>query len=286
PVLDNDASFSQKNDDSFSKYYDKSYKKRRQKPVKAFRIKSERLDNNRLLVIEGFAAVKSVIEAAHKYDTTLTVFLTALYIKALSMEMPVESRRKPIVISIPVNLRPYFPSSTAKNFFGMITVSYTVKGENAELDDIIACVSEAFKKQLKREELAVRMNTLASLEHNPLAKIAPLSLKNAVLREARHMAIKRETSVISNVGKITMPSEFDGLIKQFSVFVSTQNIQLNICSYRDVLQMGITSCYASSDVQRNFFRALTEQGIEVTIRSNDSYNEGGDEPCSSAENAK
>ena len=290
PILDNDASFSQKNDDSFRKYYDKSVKKRRVKMIKAFRLRGDRLDNNRLSVIEGFASIKSVIAAAHKYNTTLTVFLTSLYIKALSLEMPLQSRSKPIVINIPVNLRKYFPSETAKNFFGMISVSYSFAERDGSLEDIISCISEAFKTQLTKENLAVRMNNLAALEHNPFVKIAPLPMRNEVLRIARHIGIKSETSVISNVGKINMPEEFNGLIKCFSVFVSTQNIQLNICSYNDVLQMGFTSSYVSADVQRNFFRSLTEQGIEVTVRSNDSYSEivpeREDEQCSSAENAE
>ena len=290
PILDNDASFSQKNDDSFRKYYDKSVKKRRVKMIKAFRLRGDRLDNNRLSVIEGFASIKSVIGAAHKYNTTLTVFLTSLYIKALSMEMPLQSRSKPIVINIPVNLRKYFPSETAKNFFGMISVSYSFAERDGSIEDIISCISEAFKTQLTKENLAVRMNNLAALEHNPFVKIAPLPMKNEVLRIARHIGVKSETSVISNIGKISMPEEFNGLIKCFSVFVSTQNIQLNICSYKDVLQMGFTSSYVSADVQRNFFRSLTEQGIEVTVRSNDSYSEivpeREDEQCSSAENAE
>ncbi|MBQ5332248.1 MAG: hypothetical protein J6K92_03165 [Oscillospiraceae bacterium] len=290
PVLDNDASFSQKNSDSFSKYYDKSIKKPRTKRIKAFRLKCERLENNRLSVIEGFASVKSVIAAAHNNKTTLTVFLTALYIKALSMEMSVQSRKKPVVINIPVNLRQFFPSETAKNFFGMISVKYDFFRQDGSLEDIISCVDRQFKEQLTKEKLAVRMNSLAALEHNPFVRIAPLPLKNRVLRIARHITVKGETSVISNVGRIQMPQQFDELIKSFSVFVSTGNIQLNICSFNDVLQMGITSCYASTDVQRNFFRALTSQGIEVTIRSNDSYAERDSkeeaEECSSAENAK
>lgn len=290
PVLDNDASFSQKNSDSFSKYYDKSIKKQKIKRIKAFRLRSERLENNKLSAIEGFASVKSVIEAAHKYNTTLTVFLTALYIKSLSMEMSVQSRKKPVVINIPVNLRQYFPSETAKNFFGMISVQYNFSQRDGTLEDIITCVDEMFKAQLTKDNLAVRMNSYAALERNPFVRIAPLPFKNRVLRAARHISVKSETSVISNVGRIKMPKQFDELIKNFSVFVSTGNIQLNICSYNDVLQMGITSCYSSTDVQRNFFRALTSQGIEVTIRSNDSYAERTvreeAEECSSAENAE
>lgn len=272
PFLESGASFSQKSSDSFSKYYDSSVKgKKKAKYVKAFRLGYERLDNNGLSVTEGFASVKSVIEAAHRYSSTLTVYLTALYIKALSMEMPLSGKRRPLVINIPVNLRPYFPSETAKNFFGMISVSYRFDRQPDDIESIAAYVKSSFEEQLTKENLAVRMNSLAALEHNPLARIAPLPLKNEVLKIARHINIKSETSVISNVGRIKMPKEFDGLIKRFSVFVSTQNIQLNICSYNDSLQMSITSSYASSDVQRTFFRLLTEQGIEVTVRSNDSY---------------
>lgn len=271
PLLDNDSSFTQQSDDSFSKYYDKNMKKKQTKPVKAFRIRSNRLDGNRLLAIEGFASVKEIKEAAHKYDTTITVFLTALYIKALSMEMPLESSGKPVIINLPVNLRQFFPSETAKNFFGMFSVIYDFSKRDGSIEDIVSQVSEQFKDQLTRDNLAIRMNAYASIEHNPFARIAPLPLKDAVLRAGRAKSIKHETSVISNVGRINMPPQFDDLIKRFSVFVSTSNIQLNICSYNDVLQMGITSGYESTDVQRNFFRCLTSLGINLTIRSNNSY---------------
>lgn len=290
PLLDNDASFSQKMADSFSQYYDKKVKKQNEKMTRAFKLRGEHLDNNGLSAIEGFASVKSVIDAAHKYNTTLTVFLTAVYIKALIKEMSVRNRKYPVIIKIPVNLRPYFPSETAKNFFGMISVVYDVSKNGSEITDIAEYVNNVFKTELTKENLAIRMNTLAALEHNPFVKIAPLTFKNEVLRIARHVRNGGETSVISNVGRIKMPEEFKDMIKRFSVFVSTQNLQLNICSYEDVLQMGFTSSFVSSDVQRNFFRELTALGIEVTVRSNDSYIEDTDtgeaQKCSSAENAE
>lgn len=257
-----------KTDDSFSKYYDSSVKGSRKKRVRAFRLSGERLDNNGLSVIEGFASVKSVIEAAHSHNATLTVFLTAVYIKALGEEIPLRSRKRPVVIKIPVNLRTYFPSETAKNFFGMISVDYDFSKESGEIADIAAKVKASFMEQLTKENLAVRMNSYTGLEHNPFARIAPLPLKNIAMKSARHISLTGETSVISNVGRIRMPEEFDEYISRFSVFVSTQNVQLNICSFNDSLQMGITSCFSDSNVQRNFFRTLTEQNIDVTIRSN------------------
>ncbi|MCM1523323.1 MAG: hypothetical protein NC120_02585 [Ruminococcus sp.] len=286
PLPDDGGSFSQKSSDGFRKYYDRHAGKTSPKKTNAFLLKGERIEDNGLLIIEGFASVKSVLEAAHKFDATLTVFLTALYINALSLEMPLRSRKKPVVINIPVNLRQYFPSQTAKNFFGMISVSYDFSKESGELSDIVQKVDADFKRQLTRENLSIRMNSLAGLEHNPFVMLAPLPLKNQVLKTVRHIGVRNETSVISNIGRIKMPPEFDEYIKRFSVFVSTQNIQLNICSFNDELQMGFTSSYVSADVQRNFFRSLTELGINVTVRSSDSYRDKEEQPCSTAENAE
>lgn len=284
PLLDADASLSQKWDDSFRKYYDKDSKKMKVKAVKAFNIKGEKLDENRLHAIEGIAAVSSVISAAHEYGTTLTVFITSLYIRALGEEMPLRGRKKPVVINIPVNLRQYFPSETARNFFGMISVSYSFAQRSGEFSDIISEVDKAFKEQLTRERLAVRMNSLSSLEHNPAAMIAPLPLKNLVLRCAKRINNKSQTAVISNCGRVKMPAEFQGLIDMFSLFVSTENIEMSLCSYENKLQIGITTSFKSTDIQRRFFRSLTDMGIDVTIRCNDFYAVGkDDENCSTAE---
>ncbi|MGN0642314.1 MAG: hypothetical protein ACI4JJ_04140 [Huintestinicola sp.] len=273
PMLDDDASISQKCDDSFRKYYDKDCKSSGDKAVRAFNLKGDIIENDRLHAIEGIASVKKTLELAHKYNTTLTVFVTALFIMALSKEMTVQSMKRPVTVNIPVNLRHYFPSETAKNFFGMISVSYNFSERSGELEDIISVVSEAFKEKLTREKLAVRMNAMASLEHNPFVKIAPLPFKNFVLKTARHIKDRRETAVISSIGKIKMPAEFDEYIDLFSMYVSTKKLQLGICSYGDKLTMGITTAFISTDIQRNFFRSLSEMGLDITIRCNDFYAE-------------
>lgn len=267
--MENDASYSQKNDDGFSKYYSKNKKEKEEKPRRAYKLKGKRNYDKPLQVIEATASVGEVLNAAHKAGTTLTVYLTALLFDAVYREMSLMEKENRVVIMVPVNLRHYFPSVTSRNFFGLIDVSYDFADNPASLKNLIESIDSQFKEKLTREKLAVRMNKLAGIERNPMAKIAPLPLKNLALKAARALDEGHQTAVISNVGKITMPKEISGYIDVFGVLASTLELQLCMCSYGDRLQMSFTSAFQSTDIQKNFVRSLTEQGVSVRIRSNE-----------------
>lgn len=269
PEFDSDSSISNKSDDSFRKYYQKQKRVKTPKPKKVYHLKGAKNEDDILNITEVSLSVKELIAAAHKYNTTMTVFLTAVFIESLHRTMTVAEESQPIVIMVPVNLRNFFPSDTAKNFFGMISVKYCYKERSGEFDDLISSVNEQFKEQLTKEKLSIRMNRLASLEHNPFVKIAPLPFKNFVLHTARRIGVKSETVVISNVGKVLMPAEFDSYIKRFSVFASTLKLQLCVCSFGDVLSLGFSSAFISTQVQCNFVRMLTKDNISVEIQNNE-----------------
>jgi NRPS condensation-like uncharacterized protein len=95
PKLDYDASFSQKMDDSFLKHYTGNKKPNKIKITKAYHITGRRPSDNRLKIIEGIIPVKEILDLAHRYNTTLTVYLTALFILAIYQEMPARSRKYP-----------------------------------------------------------------------------------------------------------------------------------------------------------------------------------------------
>ena len=61
---------------------------------------------------EGVCDVKQVLDAAHRYNTTLTVYLAAVMFEAIHGGMYVRDRKKPVVLTVPVDLRSYFPSHT------------------------------------------------------------------------------------------------------------------------------------------------------------------------------
>lgn len=274
PVLPDDGSAASRSSDSFRKYYKRVHAPAKKKSgPPAWNIRLERSERDGLQVMEGVVPVRAVLDAAHSFGTTMTVYLTAVFIEALRSEMPVSADKRPIVLGVPVNLRPYFPSETARNFFGMIDVSYNFSERSGKFGDIIAAIDQSFKEELTREKLEVRMNKLAALEHNLAAQLAPLPFKNLVLRCAKLISDKSETAVISNVGKAMMPPEMMPYVKLFSAFASTLKLQLTIVSCGGNLSLGFTSAFDSTDIQRNFFRRLSQAGIPVEIRCNDFYPE-------------
>lgn len=269
--LDYPASQNQKISDSFRKYYKKNIKTKRLKPDKAFHLSGFKRDPEQLQVIEGIVSVKKLIEISKIYNTTLTVFLTAIYIQAIREEISISMENRPVVLMIPVNLRHYFPSETVRNFFGMIRVEYDFSKQGDSFQDILTSVNKNFKTELTKEKLSTRMNALSALEHNPFAKIAPLPFKNFVMNIARSFSEAKETAVISNIGIVKMPDELKDYVDKFSVSTSTTKLQLCLCSYNDKLSLSFSSYFISTDIQMRFFRYISNLGVNIEIRSNDCF---------------
>ncbi|MCI1768970.1 MAG: hypothetical protein LKM40_02155 [Mageeibacillus sp.] len=99
-------------------------------------------------------SVKSFIDIAHKYNTTVGILATSVYIAAVIDEMTLQEQSRPIVVSVPVNLRNYFKSETARNFFGVIRVTYDARNYDGELSTIIKAVKQSFDFQLSKDRIA------------------------------------------------------------------------------------------------------------------------------------
>ncbi|MDF2906960.1 MAG: hypothetical protein K0R34_2281 [Herbinix sp.] len=272
PKLDYDASFTQKMDDSFLKHYSGDKTLDKIKLRRAYRISGRRSIDNRLKIVEGVMSVKEVLNLAHDHDTTLTVYLTALYMKAIHMDMPTRSRKYPVILTVPVNLRSYFPSVTARNFFATVSVSYDFAKSSDKLEDIIVAVKEAFARELTEEKLRNHINRLSALEHNVFMRVIPLVIKDGILRFATFLSDRGITATLSNIGKISVTKELAPYIHLFDCFTSARRPQIAMCSFGDELVISFTSPYVGTDIQKNFFRMLTQDGVAVSIASNNKEN--------------
>lgn len=268
PIMDVDASSTEKMADSFKKYYS-GRKAGKNTPFHfAYRIHGPKVAEYRMRVIEGMLPVDAVLQKAREHHTTVTAFLAAILMRAIFEEMTVRERKKRMVLTVPVNLRQYFASGSARNFFSLISIAYRFSRQSAELEDIIAYVDECFKRELTPERMNERLNSLGALERNVFARIAPLVLKNLCIRIAYQISTLTETATLSNVGRVDMPKEMQEDIRLFDVFVSTDKLQICMCSYRNNMVISFTSPFISTDIQKNFFRALTAMGIEAEISAN------------------
>ena len=113
----NSASAAALEQDSFRNFYGAT--KREGKAPKlpnAYHLRGKRLPYDQLQFFEGHLSAKEVLARAHELGVSLTSYLGASLMLAIYAEMPALERSKPIAISLPVNLRNYYPSETARNF--------------------------------------------------------------------------------------------------------------------------------------------------------------------------
>ena len=269
PVFDYDASVGQKRDDSFSKYYVKGNQKQKRIAMpKAYRLRGDRFAEHRIAVIEGVVPVGDVLRLAREYHVSITVFLTAVLICSIREGMAMRDLSRPVVITIPVNLRNYFPSVSARNFFGIINAGYRFRGQSEEFGAVVNRVAEQFAQQLTTERLQERMTSLSALENNFSMKIIPLAVKDLGMRLANWEEEQKITAALSNIGRVTMPESMVPYIRRFDVFTSTNRLQACLCSFENSLTISFTSPLISTDIQRCFFRRLTQQGIRVELSTN------------------
>jgi len=261
------ASVSQKGNDSYKKFYEKN-KRKNNKGSFAYKIKGQKTPNDELKIIEGTINTKSLIDKAHEFGVTLTALLIGILLKSIYEEMEVSDRKKSVVVSVPVNLRKYFDSETARNFFGVIFIKYNFKKQSQKLEDIVKFVDEKLKDELKVEKIKLRMNALISVEKNPVIRAIPLVLKNFVLSIAFKITESYDTTTVSNIGVIEIQKEFLEYISSFGMFVATNKLQLGVCSCNKITTISISSCFYDTDIQRRFFREIASFGTDVNISSN------------------
>lgn len=254
-------------DDSFIRN-SSGKKTKKEKKVKAVRFRGFRYAQNRLKVIQVHLSTREFLELSKEHHGTVTAFLCACFMKSIWEELPRRKRRRPIVLSIPVNLRKYYASDSLRNFFNTILIPWNPEDEGVSLMELTPWVHKELKKRTSPELIDAGMNNFVAIEKNIMIKIVPLFLKNLFLKMAYLAGQKKYTAVVSNVGSLTLPDNISGEIKSFNVSVSTEKIQICVVSHGDVMSLGITTPFVNSEIQRRLVRCFTDRGLKAEISCN------------------
>ena len=284
-----DLTVREKEADSFAQHYEKEKNKGNglglneflgdDKKRRIYRFNETKTPDFRQLVTEGRVSVQSLKKAAAAYRTTLTVFLTSVLIAAIYSTMEPRDRKKAVSVAVPVNLRNYFESNTARNFFGLIHVIYDFGKHGAEFDAIIQKVSAVFSRELTKENMEKKISSQVGLEQNFGIRMVPLFIKDIAMGISQRVAMKRRTICLSNVGKIEMPTELAAYAEYFEVFNSSPSRQICMCSYGDNMVIAFSGVFAEHDVERAFFRMIAKFAADagdetgVTVSTNYSAKE-------------
>ena len=265
-----DAPLGERLSDSFARNY--TGKDRNMLPKKglsaAYHIKGKKLPLHQLHIIEGTMSATQVLEKAHEYHTTISVFLCSILLLSIHDLMPKRLEKQPIRLSIPVNLRNYYPSESARNFFSVVTIGYDFSKQSHGFSAVLEAVRKGFEEELREEHIESKFNQQCALEHNPLMRVLPLMVKNISIKVANRCTERAVTAAFSNVGRLRMPQELVPYIRQFHIFTSTKRLQVCLCTFEDKLSINFSAPFLEKGIQRQFFRRLTNLGIAVEITAN------------------
>ena len=258
-----DASAAERTQDSYKKFYGNRPAAAEKDPV-AYRIHTTRLPYDQTQFFEAHCSAAALRAQAQGCGVSVTSYLAALLIQAIHAEMPALERSRPIVISLPVNLRNYYPSATTRNFFNSVRVPCTLSGQ-----EDTAAVAHAFEQRLRdrlsEETIKARMDGYEQLERLLAVKAVPLALKNPCVRLGNWWAKRRETATLSNLGRIQMQPELAPYIRYISGLCSTSALFVTVCSYGDELVLGVSSVFRSTNILKRLIRSLAAAGADMTL---------------------
>jgi hypothetical protein len=202
-------------------------------------------------------------------EVTVTAYLAALFIYSIYEVSRDYKGGSPIKLCVPVNLRQYHETLTQRNFFTVITVDVPFDKNGYIFEDILKIVSAQMKERVKPEYFIGRVNYLMQAERNIWARMVPLVFKNIALRLIyRQTGEETFTCTLSNLGRISDVPSLQGHIKRFDALAgASKKNALNccVCTFGDTLSVSFTKSIVETDIERYFFRFLSNKGLNITI---------------------
>lgn len=265
PLKDENIPLDARQQDDFETNYSPENRRHGVHGARAYRIRGEMLPEHGLNFIVGRMPLGNVLAKAKEKGATLSEYLVAWLIFAVGQTMPLHKRKRPVVVSVPVDLRRFYASHTMRNFFATFGAAHCFDAGGGTFEEILRSVQNNFKDRLNPKALDGQMNQFASLEHNAVAKVTPLFIKTLILGISGLVTRGGDSAGFSNLGKVEMPKGAEKYIHGFDAMLSTTRPQLCVCSFGDTLSIGFSSPFVSTGVSCAFFRALAASGIHVGI---------------------
>lgn len=221
------------------------------------------LPYEQLQFFEIHMPVDDILPKAKELSVSLTSYLGARFMLALWQDMPSRMRQQPVTISLPVNLRNYYPSNTSRNFFNNVNVTH-VFTEEITLEELAQEFDADLKSNLTPEKIKAQMDHYETMEYVAPVRVVPLFMKQAIVKYFSKQQDKNVSLVLSNLGVQKPPKELVPYIQNYSAFCSSSNLFCTVSSYNGELTLGISSPYNNTGVLKDFVRSLTDDDIRVT----------------------
>lgn len=220
--------------------------------------------------------VSKVIEKAHEYNTTLTVFLGAVLMKALANlqneKNPSVKKQKPVKLLIPVNLRSLYPSKTLRNFAMYTIPEIDPRQGEYTIDEIVKVIYHKMGTEVTAKHMSRVIASNVKDEKNIFLRVVPLPIKNAVMKAVFDTVGECKSCLnLSNLGLVKLPEVMKKYVTRMDFILGVQAAapyNCGVLSYGDTVYMNFIRNIREPDLERHFYSALKEVGIEAVLQSN------------------
>lgn len=232
---------------------------------KVHRVSGTRTPDNRTRVVELTMPVTDVLTLARAEGVALTMYLTALFFEAVRRSSGRLGKTRTLAASVPVNLRQFFPSTSARNFFATIRVEHTY-GEGADdLGSVCRHLERQFRPRATPEALEEKLRRFIRFERTPVLRIVPRPLKDVILKLVNWDSNRGLTIAVSNLGRVSLSEPADSRVGRMLFHVSAARPQLSAISHAGLLTLSFTSPFTQTDHVKEFARLLAANGIDMTV---------------------
>ena len=227
-----------------------------------------------LNVTMGTMPVAKLKEDAKRCGATVTEYLAAALIRTLIVVQHSERRRheKPVALVVPVNLRPFFPTKTMRNF--ILTVRPCIDPELGDytFEEIVQQVHHYMRLHLTRQELAAYLTKNVALQRSPLLRFVPSPVKNLAMALGFRFVGERPYSMtLTNPGILTLPPELRAHVERAEMILGQSYSGRSNCAVLSLdgdLTVTFSGTIREPHVEREFFRFLVRRGVPVKVISN------------------
>ncbi|MEG1581680.1 MAG: hypothetical protein RR334_00780 [Clostridia bacterium] len=253
-------------EDAFSVYANDK-KSNPHKEKKAFKIKGTEEPEGMGGTTYIEVLTDDIKRCAEKHGTKLYLYMVSVFAYVLYQRN--KGAKRPIKLSLPIDLRSFFKTETLRNFSSYINIDIDAKKEYT-FDDVVAVFKEGFAK-INADYLEKNINSNMNIQKAWYVKYLPLFIKSIFIGMGfKLLGEDFYTLAVSNLGVVKAPPEFNKYINRYEVNLGRPKYNakgVGAIAFNNKLVISINSRIKERFLEKDFCRFLAADGANLRVES-------------------
>ncbi len=224
-----------------------------------------------IIVIISLPKIKQVA----KYNgVSITVYLAAAYLHTLQEiydnlnTITKLKMNKVLRVQVPVNLRNIFSSKTMRNFSLFVMPEIDLRLGHYSFDEILKTTYHQMQLETEKKLINKNISRNVGSEKKIYVRSIPLFIKSLILKlKFNSLGTSQYSGVVTNLGKVSLPSSTESLIDYFVLTAPPPNKMLKIsCAavgFGDKLALSFGNITSSNEFEERFIKFIKNHNIPV-----------------------